>query len=51
MDSPAAGLPEDAPLVALRRGPVVESVHRGRLVFCDPSGDVLDRTGDPDAYV
>ncbi|MDP8901545.1 MAG: asparaginase [Actinomycetota bacterium] len=51
MDSPAAGLPEDAPLVALRRGPVVESVHRGRLVFCDPAGDVLDATGDPDAYV
>ncbi len=51
MDSPAAGLPEDVPLVALRRGPVVESVHRGRLVFCDPAGTVLDRTGDPDAYV
>src|SRR4028119_1354550 len=51
MDSPAAGLPEDVPLVALRRGPVVESVHRGRLVFCDPAGTVLDATGDPDAYV
>src|ERR671916_224968 len=51
MDSPAAGLTEDAPLVALRRGPIVESVHRGRLVFCDPAGTVLDATGDPDAYV
>src|SRR4028118_595357 len=51
MDSPAAGLPEDAPLVALRRGAVVESVHRGRQVFCDPAGNVLDATGDPDAYV
>ena len=51
MDSPAAGLPEDAPLVAVRRGPMVESVHRGRLAFCDPAGNVLDATGDPDAYV
>src|SRR4028119_1470757 len=51
MDSPAAGLPEDAPLVALRRGAVVESVHRGRLAFCDPTGNVLDWTGDPEAYV
>jgi L-asparaginase II len=46
-----AGLPEDAPLVAVRRGPLVESVHRGRLVFCDPTGAVLDAVGDPDAYV
>lgn len=46
-----AGLPEDVPLVAVRRGAVVESVHRGRLVFCDPSGEVLDAAGDPDAYV
>ena len=51
MGSLAAGLPEDAPLVALRRGAVVESVHRGRLVFCDPAGNVLDATGDPEAYV
>src|SRR4028118_535187 len=51
MDSPAARLPEDAPLVALRRGAVVESVHRGRLIFCDPAGNVLDATGDPDAYL
>ncbi|CAA9434470.1 MAG: Hypothetical protein of L-Asparaginase type 2-like superfamily [uncultured Rubrobacteraceae bacterium] len=49
MDSPA--LPEDAPLVAVRRGAVLESVHRGRLVFCDPSGEILDATGDPEAYV
>ncbi|CAA9460042.1 MAG: Hypothetical protein of L-Asparaginase type 2-like superfamily [uncultured Rubrobacteraceae bacterium] len=46
-----AGLPEDVPLVAVRRGAVVESVHRGRFVFCGPSGDVLDAAGDPDAYV
>ncbi len=46
-----AGLPEDIPLVAVRRGAVVESVHRGRFVFCDPSGEILDAAGDPNAYV
>jgi L-asparaginase II len=51
MDSNPAGFPEDVPLVAVRRGPMVESVHRGRLVFCDPEGNVLDATGDPEAYV
>ena len=51
MDNNAAGLPEDAPLVAVRRGPVVESIHRGRAVFCDPAGGVIDATGDPEAYV
>ena len=51
MDNPSAGLPEDAPLAAVRRGAVVESVHRGRLVFCDPEGNVLEAVGDPDAYV
>src|ERR687893_2607034 len=51
MDNNAAGLPEDAPLVAVRRGPVVESIHRGRAVLCDPAGGVIDATGDPEAYV
>jgi L-asparaginase II len=51
MDNPAAGLPEDAPLVAVRRGPMLESIHRGRVVFCDPAGGVIDATGDPEAYV
>ncbi|WP_166175096.1 asparaginase [Rubrobacter tropicus] len=37
--------------MAIRRGAIVESVHRGRFVFCDPSGNVLDAAGDPDAYV
>ena len=46
-----AGLPEDAPLVAVRRGALVESVHRGRLAFCDPRGGLLGAVGDPDAYV
>ena len=47
----AAGPPEDAPLVAVGRGALVESVHRGRIAVCDPSGEVLDAVGDPDAYV
>ena len=47
----SAGLPEDQPLVALRRGAIVESVHRGRVAVCDPSGAVLDPIGDPGGYV
>src|SRR5688572_7449833 len=46
-----AGLPEDAPLAAVTRGALVESVHRGRLVVCDPDGNVLEAVGDPEAYV
>jgi L-asparaginase II len=54
MSSPAngeAGLPHDAPLVAVRRGALVESVHRGRLAVCDPEGNVLEAVGDPEAYI
>ncbi len=46
-----AGLPEDAPLAAVRRGALVESVHRGRLAVCDPEGEVLEAFGDPEAYI
>ena len=46
-----AGLPEDAPLAAVTRGALVESVHRGRLVVCDPDGKVLEAVGDPEAYI
>jgi len=46
-----AGLPEDAPLVAVRRGELVESVHRGRFAVFDPRGDQLEALGDPEAYV
>jgi L-asparaginase II len=46
-----AGLPEDAPLVAVRRGALVESVHRGHIAFCDSRAEVLEAVGDPDAYV
>ena len=45
------GLPEDAPLAAVTRGALVESVHRGRLVVCDPDGNVLEAVGDPEAYI
>ena len=46
-----AGLPEDVPLVAVRRGALVESVHRGRFAVCDPEGNVLEALGDPEGYV
>jgi L-asparaginase II len=36
------------PLAAVRRGPLVESVHRGRYVFCDAGGEVLHSAGDPE---
>jgi L-asparaginase II len=44
-------LPEDVPLVAVRRGTLVESVHRGRLAICGPKGDLLEAVGDPVAYI
>ncbi len=43
-------LPGDEPLAALWRGPLIESVHRGRAAFCDPSGELLDALGDPEGY-
>ena len=46
-----AGLPEDFPVAAVRRGELVESVHRGRLAVCDSEGGVLEAYGDPEAYV
>ena len=46
-----AGLPEDAPLAAVTRGALLESVHRGRLVICDPDGKVHEAAGDPEAYI
>jgi L-asparaginase II len=54
MDDPKmddAGLPADVPLVAVTRGELVESVHRGRLAVFDPRGDELEARGDPEAYV
>jgi L-asparaginase II len=46
-----AGLPDDALLAVVRRGALVESVHRGRLAICDPEGNVLEAAGDPEAYI
>lgn len=49
-DDIVRGLPGDEPLAALRRGPLIESVHRGRAVLCDPTGEVLEAFGDPEGY-
>ena len=46
-----AGLPEDVPLASVRRGELVESVHRGRLAVFDPRGGEIKALGDTDAYV
>lgn len=46
-----AALPEDVPLAAVRRGELIESVHRGRCAVFDPRGDELEAWGDPEAYV
>ncbi len=50
-ENPSAGLPDDVPLVAVRRGALVESVHRGRVAVCEPEGELIEATGDPDGYV
>ncbi|MDQ3251947.1 MAG: asparaginase, partial [Actinomycetota bacterium] len=47
----ASGLPEDAPVAAVTRGALLESVHRGRLAVCDPDGNVIEAVGDPEAYI
>src|SRR5215207_874934 len=38
-------------LVDLRRGALVESVHRGRVAVCDQEGNVVEAVGDPESYV
>jgi L-asparaginase II len=43
-------LPEYAPLVAVRRGELVESVHRGRVVSCDCRGGEVSSHGNPAGY-
>ena len=45
------GLPTDEPMVAVWRGDLVESVHRGRLAVCDARGERLGSLGDPEGYV
>jgi L-asparaginase II len=43
--------PFDAPVVAVWRGDLVESVHRGRYVVRDVRGETLDSSGDTAGYV
>ena len=47
---PGLPVPEDAPVVALRRGGILESVHRGRYAVVDPDGTLLDALGDTEGY-
>ncbi len=35
----------------VRRGALIESIHRGRVAVCNLEGEVLEANGDPDAYV
>lgn len=49
-DDVVGAQPTDEPLAALWRGDLIESAHRGRAVFCDPAGNVLEATGDPEGY-
>ncbi|HET9250466.1 MAG TPA: asparaginase [Actinomycetota bacterium] len=41
-------MPTAAPLVRVVRSGLVESVHLGHVVVCDPDGRVLAALGDPD---
>ncbi len=38
-------------MVATRRGPLIESIHRGRVAICDPDGTILEASGDSEGYV
>jgi len=46
----AAEFPRDEPLVAVRRGEVVENVYKGRLAVSAPEGGGLEAVGDPGGY-
>jgi L-asparaginase II len=50
-----AALPDpfasDAPVAAVWRGDLIESVHYGRYVFCDTQGERKDSLGDCEGYV
>jgi L-asparaginase II len=39
------------PLVETTRGAIVESIHFGALVLCDPSGRLVASAGDPERLV
>ena len=44
-------MPTAAPLVRVVRSGLVESIHLGHVVVCDPEGRVLSAIGDPDRLV
>jgi L-asparaginase II len=48
-EHPRGGAPQEyaAPLVELRRGGLTESIHRGAVVVCDPSGKRVKGVGHP----
>lgn len=39
------------PLVEIRRGPFVESLHRGHAVICNAEGEIVESWGDPDVVI
>lgn len=39
------------PLVEIRRGPFLESLHHGHAVICDSSGAIVEAWGDPEAVI
>lgn len=39
------------PLVEIRRGPFLESLHCGHLVICGPGGDIVSSWGNPNVTV
>ena len=50
-DTPEEGPEPDAPIAAVWRGDLIESVHRGRYVVRDARGETLDSLGDPGGLV
>lgn len=49
--TPPGPPPFDVPVAAVRRGDLVESVHRGRYVVRDARGETIDSSGNPEGYV
>jgi L-asparaginase II len=39
------------PMVEVRRGPIVESAHRGHAAVCDARGGIVAAWGDPEAVI
>jgi L-asparaginase II len=49
MSEETMNVPQSAPLVEVRRGPLVESRHRGHVAVVDGAGRFVARLGDPEA--